>query len=678
MAASQVYIGEEYNMALISATPCKINNMELRNRIIMLVMHTGFSAQGKLTEQDFAFFEERAKGGAAAITQVCGVSNEGTANGMPNVMEPSFLEEEKKITDMIHSNGCKHIVQLFHRGRNSENDYGLKPVAPSNVPSAIYRNECEVMTEEKIKQTIQDFADAAVKCKEAGADAVEISCSAGYLLSLFLSPITNLRDDEYGGDDDRRMKMPLDTLRAVRNAVGRDYPVIVRIAGSQMMPGGYGVDYMQKFCSIADKEELIDAVNVTGGWHEAPVPQISYQLPAGGFAYLADAIKRVVSVPVIACNRINNIDTMESVLKNGMADFVGTARGFLSDPHFARKVLEGLPYNRCQACNKCIEAVLKGKPVTCAYNPEAGHEAEEKKHRRVISAKKILIAGAGPAGLEAAKKSAERGFKTILCTKDDKLGGMLNDAAIPPEKQDLIKFVENKKYELEQLGVDIRYNTEVNGDLIRELSPYFVIDATGSSAVIPPIKGIDKGCVHMALDVLNCNQQDLAKLKKGNTVIIGGGSVGLETAMYIAESRFATEKSKGFNTMFIGKDMPAVDIPVPITVVEMTKKIGKDLGGIKWIVMKQIKADGIKTMAETTVKEICDGYIVADTNDGEIKIPADNVIIAAGFTTSENEIPLACLDEKISYTRVGDCENIGDAMKAIHQAYDVFTRLFIA
>ncbi|MEA4972530.1 MAG: FAD-dependent oxidoreductase [Candidatus Metalachnospira sp.] len=665
-------------MSLISATPYKINNMELKNRIIMLVMHTGFSLGGKLTEQDYAFFEQRAKGGAGAITQVCGVSNEGSANGMPNIAEPSFSDEEKKITDMIHSYDCKHIVQLFHRGRNSESDYGLKAVAPSNVPSAIYRNECEVMTKEKIEQTIQNFADSAIKCKELGVDAVEISCSAGYLLSLFLSPITNLRDDEYGGDDERRMKMPLDTLRAVRNAVGKDYPVIVRIAGSQMMPGGYGIDYMQRFCSMADEEGLIDAVNVTGGWHEAPVPQISYQLPAGGFAYLADAIKRVVNVPVIACNRINNIDTMELILKNGMADFVGTARGFLSDPSFAQKVLDGVPYNRCQACNKCIEAVLKGKPITCAYNPEAGHEAEEKKHRRVISAKKVLIAGAGPAGLEAAKRSAERGYKTILCTKDDKLGGMLLSAAIPPEKQDLSKFVENKKYELEQLGVDIRYNTEVNGDLVKEISPYFVIDATGSNAIVPPIKGIEKDSVHMALDVLNCDEKLLSKLKKGSTVIIGGGSVGLETAMFIAESRFATEKSKDFNKMFIGSDLPMVDSPVSLTVVEMTKKIGKDLGGLKWIVMKQVKSDRIKTIAETTVREICDGYILADTADGEVKIPADNVIISAGFTPAENEIPSVCLDEKISYTKVGDCETVGDAMKGIHQAYDVFTRLFIA
>ena len=300
-------------MSLISATPFKINNMELKNRIIMLVMHTGFSTGGQLTEQDKAFFEERAKGGAAAVTQVVGVSEFGAADNMPNIKEDSFFEREKEITDMIHSHGTKHIVQLFHRGRNSGSNYGLKAVAPSNVPSSIYRNECEVMTSEQIKATIDDFAKAAVKCKEIGVDAVEISCSAGYLLTLFLSPLTNLRDDEYGGDDERRMKMPLDTLRAVRKAVGADYPIIVRIAGSQMMPGGYGIDYMQRFCMIAEKEGHIDAVNVTGGWHEAPVPQISYQLPAGGFAYLADSIKSVVNIPVIACNRINNIDTIEAL-----------------------------------------------------------------------------------------------------------------------------------------------------------------------------------------------------------------------------------------------------------------------------------------------------------------------------------------------------------------------------
>lgn len=665
-------------MAHITATPFKINNMELKNRIIMLVMHTGFATGGVLTEQDKAFFEERAKGGAGAITQVCGVSDYGAADNMPNVKEESFFEKEKEITDMIHSYGTKHIVQLFHRGRNSGSNYGLKPVAPSNVPSSIYRNECDVLTKEQIEQTIKDFADAAVKCKEIGVDAVEISCSAGYLLTLFLSPLTNLRDDEYGGDEERRMKMPLDTLRAVRAAVGKDYPVIVRIAGSQMMPGGYGIDYMQKFCSIADKEGLIDAVNVTGGWHEAPVPQISYQLPAGGFAYLADSIKRVVNVPVIACNRINNIETMEHILENGMADFVGTARGFLADPHFAEKVLTGVPYNRCQGCNKCIEAVLKGRPVVCAYNPEVGHEAEEKTHRKVVSAKVVLVVGAGPAGLEAAKKSAERGYKTILCTEEQCLGGMLNAAALPPHKQDLLKFVENKKYELENLGVDIRYNTRVDGEFISELKPYFVVEAFGGEAFVPNIKGVDRENVYMALDVLNGGPDMIAKLKKGSTVIIGGGTVGIETAQYIAEKHYATGESKSFNNMFIGKDIPAADIPGDITVVEMTKKIGKDLGGLKWIVMKEVKAAGIKTMTETTVKEITDGAVIVDTPEGEKSLSADNVIIASGFVPVDNDITQACLDERISYAKIGDCEKVGDAMKGIHEAYGIFLRLFIA
>lgn len=665
-------------MDYICSTPFKINNMELKNRIIMLAMHTGFSKNGILTQQDKAFIEERAKGGAAAITQVCGVSNYGTANGMPNVMEETFIDKEKEITDMIHNYGTKHIVQLFHRGRNGESDYGLKPVAPSNVPSSIYKNECEVLTREQIENTIHDFANAALKCKEIGIDAVEISCSAGYLLSLFLSPLTNIRDDEYGGDDDRRMKMPLDTLRAVRKAVGKDYPVIVRIAGSQMMPEGYGIDYMQKFCSLAEKEGLIDAVNVTGGWHEAPVPQISYQLPEGGFAYLADSIKCVVNVPVIACNRINNINTIEEILKNGMADFVGTARGFLADPCFAEKVLNDKPYNICQGCNKCIESVLRGKAVVCAFNPEAGYEAEEKTHRQVKSAKIVLVAGAGPTGLEAAKMSAKRGYKTILCTKDDYLGGMLIAASVTAEKHNLLKFIDNMKYELEQLNVDIRYNTEVTRELIKEIKPYFVVEAVGSEAVLPPIKGIDKDNVYMALDVLKGNTEILTKIKKGNTIIIGGGLVGIETARYIASKHYATDKSKLFNKLFIGSDIPVTDIHSNITVVEMTRKIGKDFGGIKWIVMKEVNEDRIKTMTETKIKEICDGYVIAETIEGDINIPADNVIIATGFTPKVSEIAETCFDERISCTKIGDCSNVGDAMQGIHEAYQQFLRFFIA
>ena len=282
----------------------KIRNLELKNRWIMLAMHTGFAEGDALTEREYAFYEERAKGGAAAVTMVLGVNDAGALKGMyhADTLDGNSLQT---LAERLHQYDCKLIVQLFHCGRNeSRKNHGEKPLlAPSPVASPIFREEPLEMTEEDLLQTKVDFAKAAAFCKENGVDAVEISASAGYLLSEFLSPITNLRTDKYGMGEDKGMTYPLEVLQAVRESVG-DYPVLIKVSGAQMLDGGYELTDTIVFCRKAEQEGFIDAITVTGGWHESPVEQISFYVSKGAYAPLAGAVKKYTSVPVIACNRM--------------------------------------------------------------------------------------------------------------------------------------------------------------------------------------------------------------------------------------------------------------------------------------------------------------------------------------------------------------------------------------
>ena len=435
----------------------------------MLAMHTGFAKGNALTERDYAFYEERAKGGAAAVTCLLAVNEAGALKGMYNA-ETVEKESLRVLAERLHAYDCKLIVQLFHCGRNENGrNHRSRPLlAPSTVASPIFRTEPQEMTAEDLSATKDAFAKAAALCKEVGADLVEVSASAGYLLSEFFSPITNLREDGYGYKNENGSKYPLEVLAAIREEVG-NFPVLVKVSAAQMVEGGYELVDMVRFCKKAEEAGSIDGVTVTGGWHESPIEQISYHVAKGAYAPLAGVMKKYLSVPVIACNRIQDEKTAERLLAEGLCDLCGTARAFLADPAFAEKMQAGKPYLPCQGCNKCIAAVLKGEELYCAFAPEAGKEEFENQRRTVATRKQCIVFGGGPAGMEAAKKSAERGFLTTLVCKEKELGGQLRLAALPPKKGDLQKYIDYMQHTLEELGVTILTETEGTQAFIEEV-----------------------------------------------------------------------------------------------------------------------------------------------------------------------------------------------------------------
>ena len=642
-------------------TPFNIKNAELKNRWIMLAMHTGFAEGNALTERDFAYYEERAKGGAAAVTMVLGVNKTGALKGMYDA-ETVDRESLKVLADHIHAHDCKLIVQLFHCGRNeSAKNHGEKPLlAPSVVPSPIFRAEPQEMTADDLSATKKAFADAAVLCKEIGADMVEVSASAGYLLSEFLSPVTNLREDEYGYQNENGMKFPLEVLAGIRNVVG-DYPVLVKVSAAQMVEGGYELVDTVRFCKKAEAAGYIDAVTVTGGWHESPVEQISYHVAKGAYAPLAGIMKKYLSVPVIACNRIQDRETAERILAEGLCDFCGTARAFLADPAFANKMQEGKPYLPCQGCNKCIAAVLKGEEVFCAFNPEAGREYFEHQRRKIATRKECVVVGGGPAGMQAAKKAAERGFKTTILCKEKELGGQLRLAALPPKKGDLLKYIDYMKHTLEELGVNILTETVATKEFIESRNPYFTVIASGSVPEKMPIEGLPEDRYFTAQEVLQMPEEKVLELLEGEGVILGGGALGLETAAYMMEKIEVKEDD------------------YKLKVIDQAKKLGTDLGAMAKPLLADLKKKRVSFLTTTRPTMVEGRKMYVKIGEMLMFVSADYVVWAGGAESSvDTDLTMWLMDERMSYAIVGDANEVGDGGNAIHDAYDIFTRMYLA
>ena len=644
-----------------------IGKLVLKNRIIMSAMHMGMDM-----EKEGAFLAKRAKGGASLVTAVMGVHASAAPKDM-NVISKGNKAEIACMADRIHKEDGKLSVQLFHVGRNAGEgslwEKDAVPVAPSAVPSPIYKAVPRELDEGDINSIYKYFAEAAVICKEANVDAVEISASAGYLLSEFLSKLTNLREDQYGGSPEKRFTFPLEVIKRVREAVGKDYPIILRISGLDML-GGYSLKDMQKFSAYAQK--YVDAISVTGGWHEAAIPQITMQVPKGNFAFMAGAIKQVVNVPVIACNRINDGEIAEEILKEGYSDFIGCARAFLTDSDFAIKVQNKVPYKKCVGCNKgCIERILKGYTPTCIFNPTIGHESELE--QKEITKKKYLVVGGGPAGLSAAINLAKRGNKVRLCTKDKYFGGMMHYAAKAPDKDAFMENINAMYYEAKLCGVELLLNTYVDSRYIEVYDPDGVILAVGGESIKPPIEGIDNKNVFELKEIFDLDKKGLNLLLQKKVCIIGGGASGVELALFILNSSKIMKESRRFLDLY-NLDITKNDFDYSgnITILEMKKKVAKDLGSTRWILMKEIKRYPIDIKTEVMVEKIEDGYVQIRDKEKTEKIPAEVVILATGYKPAMRELSKWLESSKYIYQEIGDCGGNGQGvMNAIEEAYGI-------
>lgn len=519
----------------------QIGTVCVKNRLVMPAMGTGLAhTDGTVSDEMIAFYEERAKGGAGLIiTEVTMVNPTGRHNPWQiAAFDDSHIPGLTRLAERVHQYGCKIFLQLYHPGCQTFNDLVGGPLlTPSGIPrKSMPPQECRPMTQYEINNLVLDFAEAAERAKLAGVDGVEIHAAHGYLLNQFLSPYSNKRTDEYGGDWKGRARIVQEIVTAIRERVGRDYPVTLRMSVDEFMEM---TDIPEPGLKLEESLKMLswlvpfgfDAVSVSSGTYDtqniAWEPS-SYQ--PGWRLYLAKAVKKAVDVPVIAVSVLRDPDFAEQVLSQGdTADFVGVARGQLADPEWGVKAMEGRAdeIRRCISCLHCMEQLAFHNHTECAVNARSHHELEYGPLKQDGAGRKVVVVGSGPSGLESARVLALRGFRPVLFEQEGELGGQLCYAAKPPMKEKINWLIQYYTRQLDLLGVEIRLNTRATVQAIQEEQPYAVFLATGSLPTIPrSIEGADQDHVHSPLDILSGRVRP-----EGRTVVVvGSGMTGLETA----------------------------------------------------------------------------------------------------------------------------------------------------
>lgn len=658
-------------------SPAQIGTLQVRNRLIMTPMHLGYSPKGEVTEQLIEFYRVRARGGVGLIiVGGCGIDRIGNGPGMTQIDDDRYIPGLRQLVDAVHAEGAKIVPQLYQAGRYAHSALTGQPaVAPSPIPSRLTGQTPVELTEGQISEIIASFESAAIRAQKAGFDGVEILASAGYLISQFLSPLTNHRTDRYGGDLQARMTFGIEVVEAVRKAVDPDYPIIVRVAGNDFMPGSHTNTESRAFCQALEKAGA-NAINVTGGWHETPVPQLTMNVPPGAYTYLAAGIKQVVSIPVIACNRINTPELAEKILQEGKADFIGMARQLLADPDLPNKAINGKSetIRPCIGCNQgCLDNVFRLKPVSCLVNAEAGREAELGPLRPASNSQKLLVIGAGVSGLEYARVATLRGHKVTVWEQSQGPGGQLALAAAPPGRKDFLylgKYLENVCL---HLGVSINYGVTATPEniiaAVNEEAFNKVVIATGSCPISPPIPNRGDKKVLQAWDVLAGHETT------GQTiVIVGGGAVGVETALYLAESSTLENDTLRFLMLqHAESDKELYRLLTQgnkkITLLEMAKGIGRDIGpSTRWSMLADLKRFGVKCQDQTKVLEVTSVGVLVEGEGAQNLLPADTVILAVG-SRSRNDLYLALQGKVKELSVIGDAVSPRKALDAIHNAY---------
>ncbi|MCJ8501107.1 FAD-dependent oxidoreductase [Desulfatitalea alkaliphila] len=654
--------------------PILINQLEVKNRFYMPAMHMGMADQFEVTPRLVDFYAERARGGAGMIVVGYATVDELSGNVLNiGAHDDRFIPGLARLASAIKENGARAAVQLNHAGRYNSSFFldGRQPVAPSAIASRMTRETPRALTVAEIGQIVDAFAQAALRVKKAGFDAVEVLSGTGYLISEFLSPLTNQREDEYGGDLENRMRFGLEVMQAIRAAVGAAFPVIVRMNGNDFMPGGQGRQELQAYAKALVERAGVDALCINVGWHEARVPQIVTAVPRGVFAYLARGIKELVPVPVIASHRINDPLTARDMIGDGMCDMVAMGRSLIVDPYLPEKARTGREREiiHCIACAQgCFDNLFKLKPVECLCNPRAGRE-EETRIEKAPAVKKVLVAGGGPAGMSAALAAAERGHAVTLYEKADRLGGQLHLAAAPPGRAEFGVLADDLAQQIAVSPVTVRLGKAVDEAVLVLEQPDAVIIATGARPIQPPIPGADQPHVVQAWDVL------LNKAHTGRrVVVVGGGAVGVETAMFLAEKGTLDGDAVKFLLINRAEDPEslyelATRGTKQVLLIEMLEAIGKDIGrSTKWCMFQELDRSAVKRMAATKALEITPSGIRIEGSRGTEEIAADTIVLAAG-ARSEDPLSELLSAKGIAHQVVGDARQVAQAIDAIHQGF---------
>ncbi|MCP4116091.1 MAG: FAD-dependent oxidoreductase [Desulfobacteraceae bacterium] len=654
-------------------SPVTLNQLEIKNRIAYPSLGVLFSYDRKLNDRYHHFFNEIAKGGAGIVTVgPVGVDYVGSGIAALAIDNDEAIPEFRKLTQSIRENGASPWIQLFHAGGYSHPFLidNQTPLAPSPIFSNYSKTTPKAMDDRDI-DTVQDaFATAAQRAREAGFDGVEIIASAGYLMTQFLSPLKNRRTDGYGGSFENRTRFPRETIERTRKALGSDFPLGIRMAGNDFVEGS-NTDLETPKIARVYQEAGVDVINVTGGWHESKVPQLPMELPRKGFAFLAKNIRENVTVPVMASNRITSPAEAETLIREGYADMVNLGRVLIADPFWPSKAAANRAdqIRPCVACSQgCTDQIFSGQPVFCIGNPRAGFEGERTVKKSDIC-KKIMVVGAGVAGLEAAVTAVQAGHRVEVFEKAGDIGGQVPIAAAPPHKQELNEFIRYYRAMLKRSRIPVYLNTEVTPDHLEKNAFDHVILAQGAEPLVPKIHGVDHPKVVTSWEVLKNNPPLGAKV-----AVIGGGAVGLETALFAAAKGTLSPEMLHFLFTYDAMDAQRLKHHMfngssRVTVFEMLDRAGGDVGrSTRWVLLGNLDRYGVKINTGTRVESVADAkvsYRKVDTLEEE---DFDTVILALGSRPVQT-LEKTLKEKEIPYTAVGDCIQPGKINNAIHGGF---------
>ncbi len=661
--------------------PIEINGMRLRNRIMMPAMHHLYTDQGHCTERFTEYYKKRGEGGAGLIVVgSCRFDEYGAKDNSMSLADESTLAGWQEFMKVMHQTGAKVAVQLYHAGRYMpmrDVPCGKPALSPSETFCPYTRETAPAMSHEQILEVIAKYAEGAERAKRAGFDAVEIGCNSGYLLNQFLSPITNLREDEYGGSWENRVRMPLEVIRAVREAVGEDYPIILRLGGNDLVPESCTNTEAAEFAVLAEKAG-VDLFNVTGGWHQSRVPQITGDLPAGGFSYLAEGIKAKVNVPVSCSNRVNDPLLAEKILAMGQADMVTMGRALLADPELPNKAREGraAEIRPCMGCNQgCLANTFFDRPIECLVNPLCGRELTLTEEA-VTEPKKILVIGGGPAGMECAYRAAKRGHSLVLREKADRLGGQLRLAAITSAHKDFERLIAYYEHVLEESGVVVETGCE-NPLEKADTFDQIVLAVGGKGAVFT--LPMDDSVQYMTVEEMLTEE----KIPGKDVVLVGSSFVAATAAQTLARRSSISEEQLYHLSAFQAESPEKIrellnSTSRNITIIDRLKKIGIGFeSGVGWPCMSELARLQVKKLPRTEIQKIEKGklYALSEDKEGnktEITIKCDSLILTLGAHPQPElaeRVKKACPSAEVF--EIGNCKKTGRAIDAIREGCEL-------
>ena len=671
------------------AAPGKIGTMELKNRLVMPAMCTNYTYQGHFTDEAVHYYGLRAKGGVGLIIIEAAAIDFPIGRSVVNcsISDDSFIPSLKKLTDNVHANGAKIALQIMHSGRQTSKEHcGSQPVSCSNIGSAqaLYADTPRELTLYECKGIIERFGIAALRAKKAGFDAVEAHFAHGYLASSFLSSFLNSRTDEYGGLEGG-IKFGCELIREIKKCCGEDYPVICRINGDDYYPSG-GVTHIDaRMIAVAFEKAGADCINISSGLRESNhnLHDQTMASPRGSWLYLAEGIKKSVQVPVMIAKRISE-EMVEGILAKKQSDYVCIGRPHIADPDYGEKMLAGkpdeiLPCIWC--CQGCFDVLWMLSPTTCLVNPAAGY-LNEKSLDQLEAApvkKKVLVAGGGPAGLEAALIAARRGHQVTLYEKGPALGGAYRLAATSPTKAETERLFSFFEKALPKAGVRVVTGVEVNASLVEQEKPDVAIVAVGSDPAVPEkIPGVRGANIVSAEDIMS------GKAQVGQRVVIWTCSMHCSFTCRVKEapiegdptgsrSRYSYACRAGYAAVDTAEYLASQGKLVSIVTERDAVVPGMGYTSRGYLIRRFYPAN-IRVCTSAKVKEIREEGVMIEKAGVEFLLDADSVVVSVGERANKSLVK--SLEGKVAEVySIGDGDKVGNAMKAIESGFTVAMKI---